>query len=359
MSNRDIDASKNRVDTHIANAQGSEAGDAPSQGPAAQQFAQRPEANPEAQKIYEELDRIFGSTGFQAFDRGRKFLEYVVGETLAGRQESLDAYSIARAAFGRDASFDAESDPIVRIVAARTRFALQHYYLAAGHDDRVQIVIPRNGYTPQFHQNHLVGPSHEGENPRSALPSQVPQSPEDKPLTYGDLLLPIGVPLGLVVIIILGLVRPLETYFLLTDKSPGSPVSNSNEKRLRVIVEPFANATAGSNATSMARIFADGIIGQLTKIKGIVVATPDAASAVPAFDGPQIVIQGTFGTESGRGRLHVRLVNPVDGTVAWAGQYESDTRAASIVDTEDKIVRQVATMLAKRSASWRADAVTR
>ncbi|MDL2398855.1 hypothetical protein [Rhizobium mayense] len=358
-SNRDIDPGKSRVATRNANAQGSEADDALLQGAAAQQVAQRAEADPEARKIYEELDQIFGSIEFQALDRGRKFLEYVVEETLAGRQESLDAHSIARAAFGRDASFDAESDPVVRIVAARTRFALQRYYLAAGQDDPVQIIIPRNGYIPHFLQNNLAGPSQEDEDPRSAPPAQVPQAPEDKPLTYNDLLLPIGVPLGLVVIIILGLVRPLESYFLETDQSPGSSVSNSNENRLRVIVEPFANATAGSSAPNTARMFTDGIIGQLNKIKGIVVATPDETSAIPAFNGPQIVMRGTFGAEDGRIRLHVRLVNPLDGTVTWAGQYESDTRAESIVDTEDKVARQIANVLATRYARWKANTVTR
>ena len=42
-----------------------------------------------------ELERILGSPGFDASARNRRFLEYIVEETLAGRADRLKGTSIA------------------------------------------------------------------------------------------------------------------------------------------------------------------------------------------------------------------------------------------------------------------------
>ena len=50
--------------------------------------------------------------------------------------------------FGRDDSFDPQTDPVVRLEARRLRRALEHYYLTAGRDDPIRIEIPKGGYAP-------------------------------------------------------------------------------------------------------------------------------------------------------------------------------------------------------------------
>jgi|AraplaMF_Cvi_mMS_1032046.scaffolds.fasta_scaffold00040_129 hypothetical protein len=171
----------------------------------------------EARDIYRELDRIFDSVEFQAFDRGRRFLKYVVGEVLAGRQEHLDVRTIAQFVFDRDSSYDAEDDPVVRIEAGRTRRALVRYYLTAGKDNPIRIVIAKTGCIPSFHQGNAAfapGEAHSGEDDLpSATASQDPPAPSEESLSYRDMLLSIGVPLGLVAIIILALVKPLRSVF--------------------------------------------------------------------------------------------------------------------------------------------------
>jgi len=74
--------------------------------------------------VLAELNRILTSGSFRAANRGRKLLQYVVEEPLAGRANRIKAYSIATIAFGRDPSFDPQSDPIVRIEAGHVRRAL-------------------------------------------------------------------------------------------------------------------------------------------------------------------------------------------------------------------------------------------
>ena len=97
-----------------------------------------------------ELERILASGAFDASPRNRRFLRYVVEETLAGRGERIKAYAIATAVFGRDADFDPQQDPIVRIEAGRLRRALERYYLTAGSGEGVQISVPRGSYAAAF-----------------------------------------------------------------------------------------------------------------------------------------------------------------------------------------------------------------
>jgi len=79
-------------------------------------------------EIIDQLERILRSREFQAPDRGRRFLRYIVEEAVDGRAERLTAYNIAQAVFGRGADFDAQSDPVVRIEAGRIRRGLEGYY---------------------------------------------------------------------------------------------------------------------------------------------------------------------------------------------------------------------------------------
>ena len=71
-------------------------------------------------------------------------------ETLSGRADRIKAYSIAVEVFGRGASFDPQSDPVVRIEAGRVRRALERYYLTAGSSDPIAITIPKGSYVPVF-----------------------------------------------------------------------------------------------------------------------------------------------------------------------------------------------------------------
>lgn len=104
--------------------------------------------HPEA--VREALNRILVSTDFDATDRIRRFLSYVVEETLSGRRERIKAYNIATSVFGRDETFDPQVDSIVRIVAGRMRRSIERYYLTGGRNDPLQIRIPKGSYVPVF-----------------------------------------------------------------------------------------------------------------------------------------------------------------------------------------------------------------
>ena len=102
------------------------------------------------QVIQDALQRVLASRDFVNSERKRRFLKFVVQETLAGRADRIKAYSIALDAFDRDPSFNPGADPVVRIEAGRLRRCLEHYYLGEGAADRIRITIPKGGYVPQF-----------------------------------------------------------------------------------------------------------------------------------------------------------------------------------------------------------------
>jgi hypothetical protein len=89
--------------------------------------------------VRRELEQVLASPDFVASDRLRKFLRFVVEEALAGRGDRLHAYPIALEVLGRDASFDPQTDPVVRMEAGRLRRRLERYYLEAGQSDPVRI----------------------------------------------------------------------------------------------------------------------------------------------------------------------------------------------------------------------------
>jgi TolB-like protein/tetratricopeptide (TPR) repeat protein len=103
-----------------------------------------------SEAVRAELNRILDSPQFDASERNRAFLAYVVEETLAGRPDRIKAYTIATAVFGRDSTFDPQLDSIVRIEAGRLRRSLEHYYLTDGRESRLRIDVPRGGYAPVF-----------------------------------------------------------------------------------------------------------------------------------------------------------------------------------------------------------------
>ena len=117
-----------------------------------------------ADQVRNQLARILESQAFDARPRNRAFLSYVVNETLAGREDRIKGYTIAQEVFQRDADFDPQQDPVVRIEAGNLRRSLERYYLTAGSGDPVVIDIPKGGYVPKFEAREPAG---DGETTRA------------------------------------------------------------------------------------------------------------------------------------------------------------------------------------------------
>ncbi len=105
---------------------------------------------PPAATIRLQLERICTSPHLQASEKRIAFLKFIVEESLADRADKLKGYTVAVAVFGRDETFDAQSDPVVRLEARRLRRDLDSYYANAGSHDPVRISIPKGSYVPRF-----------------------------------------------------------------------------------------------------------------------------------------------------------------------------------------------------------------
>lgn len=104
-----------------------------------------------------QLSRILNSDGFIRAQRMRRFLTFVVEETLAGRSSHLCEYSIAVTVFDRSVSFESAIDPIVRNDARRLRQKLLEYYQRSHLGDEILIEIPKGSYVPVFHHSGSHG----------------------------------------------------------------------------------------------------------------------------------------------------------------------------------------------------------
>ncbi|WP_354265509.1 hypothetical protein [Bradyrhizobium sp. I1.7.5] len=120
---------------------------------------------PTVDQIREQLKSIVDAPPFANQNKIRRFLSYIVEQTLAGNERKLKQYSIATEALGREASFDPELDPIVRLEAGKLRKALEVYYLSEGASDQVRIAVPKGSYVPAF---SYAEPSFEHRRPTRA-----------------------------------------------------------------------------------------------------------------------------------------------------------------------------------------------
>jgi TolB-like protein len=101
--------------------------------------------------IRAEVGRIVKSEIFARSPRMRRFLEFIVDETLCGRSEQLSEYVIGVEVYERGNDFEPAVDPIVRNDARRLRFKLLEYYQSAPvSSGSVMIEIPKGGYVPAF-----------------------------------------------------------------------------------------------------------------------------------------------------------------------------------------------------------------
>ena len=83
-------------------------------------------------------------------ERLKRFLEFIVTETLESRGDQLKEYPIGTEVFEKDSSFDSRTDPIVRVQARRLRARLNLYYAQEGAGSPVVIHVPKGSYTPVF-----------------------------------------------------------------------------------------------------------------------------------------------------------------------------------------------------------------
>src|SRR5580658_5876168 len=97
-----------------------------------------------------ELLSILDGPAFRGSPRSRVFLQFLVEETLAGRQDSLKERTVGVAALGKRSDYDTGADSGVRVRANDVRKRLASHYEAIAPRAGVRIELPSGAYAPRF-----------------------------------------------------------------------------------------------------------------------------------------------------------------------------------------------------------------
>jgi hypothetical protein len=97
-----------------------------------------------------ELLSLLGGPAFRGSPRSRVFLQFVVEETLAGRQDSLKERTVGIAVLGKRADYDTGADSGVRVRANDVRKRLASHYEATAPRAGIRIELPSGAYAPRF-----------------------------------------------------------------------------------------------------------------------------------------------------------------------------------------------------------------
>ncbi|NVD37320.1 hypothetical protein HT585_00510 [Ensifer sp. HO-A22] len=287
--------------------------------------------DPTSDEILEQLDRIRRSPEFDVPERARNFLSYVVHEALAGRAERIKAYSIATTVFGRNTSFNAQFDPVVRIEAGRVRRALERYYLVCGIEDPVRITIPKGGYAPSFSRHAIA----------NANATNAPPYPALSPAT---LHYPKHTAIGLIVAALLGCIAGLAVPTLW---SRHVGVDASQPAQPTLIVRTFEDLTAVGNSAMITRGLGDEVVRNIAKFKEITVIANERRVGAVADAASTFALEGRVRIEGQQLRLSVRVLRQSDGAVIWAENYDESLLVEKIIRLQEKVAASVATAIAQ------------
>jgi TolB-like protein len=298
-------------------------------------------SNPDAdaqEQIRNALARILSSDGFSASARNRKLLEYVVGETLAGRADRIKAYTLATVVFGRGADFDPQLDPVVRLEASRLRKALEHYYLTAGKDDPLRIDIPKGSYIPSF-------------LPAPAAPAAQPAPSRDRrPWGWPHPVRSGAIAAALIAVLVAAVVIAQPDWFGLRSTAP----QQNAEARPAIFVLPFEGGADPMGAT-LAYGLTVGIISDLARFKNIRVYGAETSyedrSHAPAdlieTLGIAYIVSGQVDVADERFRSIISLIEAKSGRYVWSVKSDGSLTASEIFYRQGEIASLVARSIAQ------------
>lgn len=285
---------------------------------------------PSRAEVLAQLERIRLSAEFDAPDRDRKFLAYVIEETLAGRGDRIKAYSIATEVFGRDSSFDPQTDPAVRIEAGRIRRALERYYLVAGRSDPIVIRMPKGAYVPTFERRAE-------KQPAPLMESETPPSEavavgwhQRRRVLLGAAALVCGV-------------AGLSAGFVFFSGDDGNAANRPNIPK--VIVTPFEDLSGTRQSAMMAQGLTDEVVSNLARFKEIVPVTGN--DRPQTSDDHAYALEGRVRLEGERLRLVVKLVQRSDGAIVWANTYDERLQSGDVIDQQARTAAAVSSAVAE------------
>ena len=247
------------------------------------------------EKTREQLERILKSKTFRTVERLKRFVSFIVSETLDGRGDQLKEFVVGIQVFDKDPSFDPRNDPIVRVQARRLRARLERYYSEEGQNDEILIELPKGGYATTFRHR-------------------------DRP-------------------------------------SPKRSVTSTLVSRNTILVTPFADHSPEAELDYFCKGLAEEIVDTLAKVKTARVVALDAAQLLYGNDVREVVnrlnagliVSGSVRKSGDDVRITAQFIDGANGSFLWS---ESINRK---IDNVYAIQEEVAQTILKRLEEGRAE----
>lgn len=267
--------------------------------------------------IRTQLERVLASPEFAASQRKRRFLSYIVDQTLRGQSEHLCAYDIALHAFDRDLRFDPQTDPLVRIAARRVRDSLDHYYLTAGQRDPIKIVIPKGRYIPQFQQ---VPASVVAETKTTGTAAAVMVARDSNRRSTTVYVV------AALAIMLISVFAAAGSGRIAFPRHPATSPTAAAAGQPHVAIEPLVNLAGDPALDEVAHTLTGRIVTQSAK------STVQLTSANAS---PDLLLKGTVDRIGPDVRVQSLLLAPANGKVVWSRAYLIASAAdAAILERE-------------------------
>jgi adenylate cyclase len=301
--------------------------------------------NPTRIDVLSQIQRIFTSSDFQATDRLRRFLSFIVQETIDGKEDKIKSYTIAVEVLGRDSNFDLQNDPVVRIEAGRLRRALERYYLIAGRTDPVLIQIPKGAYVPRFSWTQASPESFASPQ----LPVVVSPGREPQPLRWGAAVLALSI----------GSAGLAFALWAASPRHSAAPAAMSQDRPV-LIVSPFFNLSGDIQTRELAAGVTEEVISQLAASREFTLFQREATSAKPPatpdsqeFGSPdrKFILEGSVRTSRGVLRVNGRVLDLTSGKVLWSQSYDCDLRGSDRLSAEAAIGVKIASAVSRPGSS--------
>ncbi len=302
----------------------------------------RTDRQPPPKAVREELQGILASTEFNASDRLKSFLQFVVEEALAGRADRLKGYTIGVEVFGRDPAFDPQNDPVVRMEAGKLRRRLDLYYLEGGRADPVRIQIPKGSYVPTF--------SWQGAG-ESADDAVVEASPSRRRSLKHGLWALGGLALaGLVLVTALWLRSEALTQQAAVERPA------PQERGPAIIVLPFEDLSKADTGDVFAAGLTEELISNLMRFGELRLYSAYASfqekpSADPVEVGQRLdvgyVVKGSVRRDADRVRLTVHLIKAQIGQYLWSQTYDRALTPENVFAVQEQLAADLASHLAQ------------
>ena len=258
------------------------------------------------EEVRTQLAEILASADFQASQRLKDFLSYIVEQTLDGKGKDLKAYNIAVDVFFLGENFDPRVNPLIRTEAGRLRGKLDHYYLL-NPAAKIHISMPKGGYAAAFARQ---------------TEADTPQTAENA-----------------------------ARYAPFSLQKVAQP-----EYRAAIQVLPFENINETEEVRNFIAGLSNEVVVGLTKFRELRIVdhsrpqrlTPPAPRGKdrPAGNEPRFMLSGSVQMEDNVFKAWSFLTDATTGYNIWAEKFEAPAASASLLKLQEDVANSIVNRVA-------------